>query len=238
MASHYPPTTVTECNHPVRVLCRQRLVQPASDLKPRHSLSLSGGNRCVRASHLAALVLRSSKTEAPNVIADNDVRGSSHSAQQFDYSSSVADATHAPVNCAQRQKIVLTVTKRNSGQFMLRGFYRLLPQLVGSCDPGGEVGGWGPPGLTYWINDNGEKLSAVSPHKVALKASTRRHRAQAGGLAVSIYASAVALWFTAIALFFTGASIRAWLRSPRSQDIRSSTKRARHPEGRHMRHAA
>jgi hypothetical protein len=28
----------------------------------------------------------------------------------------------------------------------LPGFYRLLPQLVGSCDPGGGAGGWVPPG--------------------------------------------------------------------------------------------
>jgi hypothetical protein len=62
---------------------------------------------------------------------------------QLDYSSSVADATHTPAKSAQLGKIVLTVTKRNPGQFTLPGFYRLLPQLVGSCDPGGGVGGWG-----------------------------------------------------------------------------------------------
>jgi hypothetical protein len=77
------------------------------------------------------------------VIADNDVGGSSHFRLQFDYLNSVADATHTPAKCAQRQKIVLTATKRNPGQFTLPGFYRLLPQLVGSCDPGGGVGGWG-----------------------------------------------------------------------------------------------
>ena len=71
------------------------------------------------------------------------------SALQFDYSGSVADATHTPAKSAQLGKIVLTVTKRNPGQFTLPGFYRLLPQLVGSCDPGGGVGGWGPPGLAY-----------------------------------------------------------------------------------------
>jgi hypothetical protein len=47
---------------------------------------------------------------------------------------------------------MLTATKRNTGQFTLSGFYRLLPQLAGSCDPGGEVGGWGPPGLAYQFN--------------------------------------------------------------------------------------
>jgi len=65
------------------------------------------------------------------------------SVQQFDYSRSVAGATHTPAKSAQLGKIVLTVTKRNPGQFTLPGFYRLLPQLVGSRDPGGGVGGWG-----------------------------------------------------------------------------------------------
>jgi hypothetical protein len=64
-------------------------------------------------------------------------------APQFDYSSSVADETHTPAKSALLVKIVLTVTKRNSGQFTLPGFCRLLPQLVGSCDPGGEVGRMG-----------------------------------------------------------------------------------------------
>ena len=64
-------------------------------------------------------------------------------APPLDYSSSVADATHTPAKSVQLGKIVLTATKRNPGQFTLPGFYRLLPQLVGSSDPGGEVGGWG-----------------------------------------------------------------------------------------------
>jgi hypothetical protein len=50
---------------------------------------------------------------------------------QLDYSSGVADGTHTPAKCAQLGKIVLTVTKRNPGQFTLPGFYRLLPQPVG-----------------------------------------------------------------------------------------------------------
>jgi hypothetical protein len=71
-------------------------------------------------------------------------------------------------------------------------------------------------------------LSAVSPHKVALKASIRApgppDRADAerriafhpgatsrsGGRPMSIYASVVALWFMAVALFLIGALIRAW----------------------------
>jgi hypothetical protein len=71
------------------------------------------------------------------------------SASQFDYSSNVAGATHSPAKFGWLGKIVLTATKRKPGQFTLPGFYRLLPQLVGSCDPGGEVGNGGPPGLTY-----------------------------------------------------------------------------------------
>ena len=62
---------------------------------------------------------------------------------QLDYSSNVADATHTPAKSAQLGKIVLTVTKRKPGQFTLPGFYRLLPQLVDSCDPGGGVRAWG-----------------------------------------------------------------------------------------------
>jgi hypothetical protein len=71
------------------------------------------------------------------------------SALQLDYSSSVADATHTPAKSAQLGKIVLTATKRNPGQFTLSGFYRLLPQLVGSCDPGAGLGDGVPPGLAY-----------------------------------------------------------------------------------------
>jgi hypothetical protein len=36
---------------------------------------------------------------------------------------------------------------------------------------------------------------------------------------MGVYASAVALWFTAIAVLLTGASIRAWLRSPRPVEV-------------------
>jgi hypothetical protein len=53
------------------------------------------------------------------------------------HSGSVAGVTHTPAKSAQLGKIVLTATKRNPEQFTLPGFYRLLPQLVGSCDPGG-----------------------------------------------------------------------------------------------------
>jgi hypothetical protein len=67
----------------------------------------------------------------------------------IEYLESVADATHTPAITTSLGKSVLTVTKKNPEQFTLSGFYRLLPQLVGSCDPGGEVGGWGPPGLAY-----------------------------------------------------------------------------------------
>jgi hypothetical protein len=91
------------------------------------------------------------------------------SVQQFDYSGSVAGATHTPAKSAQLGKIVLTVTKRNPEQFTLPGFYRLLPQLVGSCDPGGVgVSGDGDAarigllGQREWRN-----LTAVSPHNVA-----------------------------------------------------------------------
>jgi hypothetical protein len=56
--------------------------------------------------------------------------------------------THSGKVCGARKK-TLTVTEKNPEQNTLPGFYRLLPQLVGSCDPGGEVGGWGPPGLAY-----------------------------------------------------------------------------------------
>jgi hypothetical protein len=45
---------------------------------------------------------------------------------------------------------VLIATKKNPEQFTLPEFYRLLPQLVGSCDPGGASGDGVPPGLAYW----------------------------------------------------------------------------------------
>ena len=81
------------------------------------------------------------------MIADNDVGGSGHFRLAARLFERVADATHTPAKSAQLGKIVLTVTKRNPGQFTLPGFYRLLPQLVGSCDPGGGVGGWGAAGI-------------------------------------------------------------------------------------------
>jgi hypothetical protein len=43
-------------------------------------------------------------------------------------------------------RCVLTATKRNPGQFTVPGLCRLLPQLVGSFDPGGGAGGQLPPG--------------------------------------------------------------------------------------------
>jgi hypothetical protein len=57
----------------------------------------------------------------------------------------VAGATHTPEKSAELEKNALTVTEKNPEQNTLPGFYRLLPQLVGSCDPGGEVGDGGRP---------------------------------------------------------------------------------------------
>jgi hypothetical protein len=71
------------------------------------------------------------------MIADNHVGGSGHFRPAVRLTGSVAGATHTPAKSVQLGKIVLTVTKRNPGQFTLSGFYRLLPQLVGYCDPGG-----------------------------------------------------------------------------------------------------
>ena len=77
------------------------------------------------------------------MIADNDVGGSGHFrlAVRLFEQCGWRDTLTGKIWVAG--KIVLTATKRNPGQFTLPGFYRLLPQLVGSCDPGGEVGGWG-----------------------------------------------------------------------------------------------
>ena len=50
--------------------------------------------------------------------------------------------THSGKVCVAG-KNALTVTKKNPGQSHSRGFYRLLPQLVGSFDPGGGVSGMG-----------------------------------------------------------------------------------------------
>jgi hypothetical protein len=67
--------------------------------------------------------------------------------REFAFMGGVALSTHSRGKSAELEEGVLTATEKNPGQFTLPGFYRLLPQLVGSCDPGGEVGGWGPPGL-------------------------------------------------------------------------------------------
>ena len=40
MASHHPTTAVAEGDQPVRILGYQRSVEPASDVEPRHALSL------------------------------------------------------------------------------------------------------------------------------------------------------------------------------------------------------
>jgi hypothetical protein len=46
----------------------------------------------------------------------------------------------------------LIATKKNLEAATLRGFYKLLPQLVGSFDPGGGVRGLGmPPGSNLSI---------------------------------------------------------------------------------------
>jgi hypothetical protein len=72
--------------------------------------------------------------------------------------------THTPAKSVQLQKSVLTVTEKNPGEFTLPGFYRLLPQLVGSCDPGGEHRGMG--GRPDWpFNSNLSR--AIFPRNVA-----------------------------------------------------------------------
>jgi hypothetical protein len=58
-------------------------------------------------------------------------------ALRCEYSSSVAGATHTPIKSALLEKIALTATKINPGSPPSRRLCRLLPQLVGSCDPGG-----------------------------------------------------------------------------------------------------
>jgi hypothetical protein len=91
-------------------------------------------------------------------------------ASQFDYST-VWPARHTHRKIWVGGKIVLTVTKRNPGQFTLPGFYRLLPQLVGSCDPGGEVRGWGRPD---WPTRS--TVTAKSIRRIAAKGRTEGSR--------------------------------------------------------------
>ena len=40
MASHHPSTTIAEGDYPIRALCRQRLIQPTSNVEPLSRLSL------------------------------------------------------------------------------------------------------------------------------------------------------------------------------------------------------
>jgi hypothetical protein len=53
VASDQPTTLVAEGDYPISVLGYQRLVHRTSNVEPLGTLSLSGGVRCVRSSHVA-----------------------------------------------------------------------------------------------------------------------------------------------------------------------------------------
>ena len=63
VAGHHPATAVATRDYSVRVLCHQCLVEPASDVEPRRTLSLQRGARRVRNDHVVAPMLRSSRPE-------------------------------------------------------------------------------------------------------------------------------------------------------------------------------
>jgi hypothetical protein len=56
-------------------------------------------------------------------------------------------------------------TEKNPGQSTLPGFYRLLPQLVGSFDPGGGVSGDGLPPGSGLFNSYVHSRAAVSTYR-------------------------------------------------------------------------
>jgi hypothetical protein len=60
---HHPATAVATRDYSVRVLCHQYLVELASDVEPRRTLSLQRGARRVRNDHVVAPMLRSSRPE-------------------------------------------------------------------------------------------------------------------------------------------------------------------------------
>jgi hypothetical protein len=59
VAGHHPATAVATRDYSVRVLCHQCLVEPASDVEPRRTLSLQRGATRVRNDHVVAPMLRS-----------------------------------------------------------------------------------------------------------------------------------------------------------------------------------
>jgi hypothetical protein len=102
--------------------------------------------------------------------------------EKWKYSNSVADATHRPAKYTRLGKSVLTATKRDPGQFTLPGFYRLLPQLVGSCDPGGAgLGDRAPPGLAHWSS------SILTVHFCANLSNFASHRREGVGKWLQCY---------------------------------------------------
>jgi hypothetical protein len=68
--------------------------------------------------------------------------------REFAFMGGVALGTHCGKICSATGKR-LDRHRKEPPAVHAPGGLRLLPQLVGSCDPGGEVGGWGPPGLAY-----------------------------------------------------------------------------------------
>jgi hypothetical protein len=57
----------------------------------------------------------------------------------------------------------LIATKKNLEAATLRGFYKLLPQLVGSFDPGGGVSGDGNAArIALLINGNAKSIRCIS----------------------------------------------------------------------------
>ena len=77
----------------------------------------------------------------------------------------MAATTHIPGKVYVAGKTLLTVTKKNPGQSTLPGLCRLLPQLVGSYDPGGGVSGDGNAARVGPINSDLSR--AIYPRNVA-----------------------------------------------------------------------
>ena len=98
---------------------------------------------------VAAPLLRcSDRSNKPLV--NNDVVRSSHcrSADRIFEQCGCRDTHSGKLGVAGKN--TLTDTKRTPGSPLSRGLCRLLPQLVGSYDPGGGVSGMGmPPGSAY-----------------------------------------------------------------------------------------
>ena len=175
MAGDQPTADVAESDYPVSVLGRQCVIHRMSNVEPLSTLLLSGGIRCVRSSHAAPPAAPNVRPGSTQPLVTNDVVCSIHCRPRMRIKAQCGCFdTHSGKICGAR-KNALTVTEKNPGQSMLPG---LLQVVASACRlfliRAARLGDGVPPGSGLLDQRKSRNLSPVSPHNVALKASTRR----------------------------------------------------------------